>query len=452
MAAMSRGTVARPQGIRKTKGGTEHTRRHRFESFSQRIAKLKIEPVRRGRSTILDDAELDANFSYFKDSLAEWRDLNVSDAFTKFARQVAPLCESLPQLLHYNDRILELLTEYIEKGDKWSEEPLLSLMAHFAHDMGARFEVHFERVVKTVSQLAAKHEDVEVIEWSFTCLAWLFKYLSRLLVPDLRPVFDLMAPLLGKEHQKSFVTEFTAESLSFLLRKAGSAYHRDKDPLRLIIGHIAGQLEDVQREGNDQQFQHGIMALFVDSMKGVQRGLHSTAAAILQEMLTQTYGRGKEGPSALEPVLTGIIIAIIHHSDAETFSPLLSLVLDKIRSTLDTTPGEGLGLSLRLIYTISGVRKGSRIQDWKPVLETLVALSNAVNGTKGPASSDMRDLLASFSVIFQYSPIDCAIPHVQLLELVSKGIWEEHFLPFCNLFAELGTERFQSLLLPYFKR
>jgi len=216
MAAMSRGPQTKPASKlralkKKVKGGTESTRNHTFKGFSQRIAQLKIEPVRRGRSTILDDAELDSTFSYFRDAFLEWRELTLSDSFTAFARRVASLCDSLPQVLHHSGNIMALLVEYIEHGDKYAQEPLLSLMTHLAHDLGERFEKHFEQAVTVVSRLAARHADVEVIEWSFSCLAWLFKYLSRLLVPDLRPVFDLMSPLLGKEHQKVFVSKFAAE-------------------------------------------------------------------------------------------------------------------------------------------------------------------------------------------------------------------------------------------------
>jgi U3 small nucleolar RNA-associated protein 20 len=444
MAAMSRGSVLRP----KKKGGTQSTRKHRFESFSQRIVKLKIDPVRRGRSAILDDAELDAAFSYFNTSLAEWRDLNTSDGFTNFARQVAPLCESLPQLLHHNERILDLLVQYIEKGDRWSEEPLLSLMSHFAHDLGVKFEMHFERVVRTVSRLAAQHPDVEVIEWSFTCLAWLFKYLSRLLVPDLRPIFDLMAPLLGKEHQKSFVAGFAAEALSFLLRKAGSVYHRDKEPLRTIMRHISEQLD---AEGT-MQFQNGVMSLMLDSMKGVQRGLHSAAAVIFQEMLLQAFEQNSHPPSRFASVLMGVVTAMIHHCDAETFSPLLEVVLAQVRATLADSQNPELVTSLRLLYTVCGVRKGSRVSDWKSVLEVLAQLSEEMNQSSSLKTSNMRNLIAAIAVVFQYCPIDCAIPHVQLLESLTKGVWETQFLSFCDFFAKLGSERFTSLLLPYFKR
>ncbi|KAF2653410.1 hypothetical protein K491DRAFT_751402 [Lophiostoma macrostomum CBS 122681] len=451
MAAMSRGPAARVRPTKNPKGGTPSSRRHHFESFSQRIARLKIEPVRRGRSTILDNAELETAFSYFRTSLNEWKELNTSEAFTTFARQVAPLCESLPQIVHHSERILNLLVGYIEKGDVWSEEPLLSLLAHFAHDLGAQFERHFERVVRAVSQLAAKHEAFEVIEWSFTCLAWLFKYLSRLLVPDLRSVFDLMAPLLGKDHQKVFVTRFAAESLSFLVRKAGAAYHRDTTPLKLVLQHMSSQLKELQGGGKDYEFRHGLMSLFTDSMKGVQRGLHSSAVAILQEMLAQTYDDAYSAlrTPPLEPVLMGTVISIIHHTDAEAFKPLFACIVEQIRSA-SSDPAH-VGLSSRLLFTVCGVRKGSRISDWTPALEVLGLLIDTFQTSSGADSADKQDLLTACAIIFQYCSLDTAIPHVQLLEKLTSGLWEPTFLGFCNLFAEIGSERFKTLLLPYFK-
>jgi hypothetical protein len=82
MASLQRRRSARDGVAKKPKGGTPSSRKHHFESFSQRIAKLKIEPVRRGRSALLDDAELDTTFSYFSTALVEWKDINVSGTFT----------------------------------------------------------------------------------------------------------------------------------------------------------------------------------------------------------------------------------------------------------------------------------------------------------------------------------------------------------------------------------
>ncbi|CBY01862.1 similar to HEAT repeat protein [Plenodomus lingam JN3] len=464
MAAMSRGatTQSAPQSKkiqmkqlrapRKVKGGTESTRNHVFKGFSQRIAQLKIEPVRRGRSTILDDAELESNFSYFRDSFLEWKELNMSEAFTSFTRKVGPLCDSLPQVLHHSDRIFALLVEFIERGETFSQEPLLSLMSHLAHDLGEKFEKHFEQAVRTVSRLASTHAEVEVIEWSFGCLAWLFKYLSRLLVPDLRPVFNLMSPLLGKEHQKAFVSRFAAESLSFLIRKAGVGYHRDKKPLQLIIRHISVQLQDLAESPRNHEFQHGIMYLLTDSLKGVQRGFHSSAAAILQVLLTETFDEDyidlQDPP--LERILIGVLTASIHHSDAETFKPLLDIVLAQINTI--STDTRFVRLASHLLLVVSGVRVGARIIDWRPVLGSISRLVDSASAMAQLNPIDAWDLLAVVSVAFQYCAMDAAIPHEKILESLSKGVWEIFFLPFCNLFADLGAERFRALLLPYFKR
>jgi U3 small nucleolar RNA-associated protein 20 len=459
MAAMSRGTQAKPapklrdsrKAPKRVKSGTESTRNHTFKGFTQRIAQIKIEPVRRGRSTILDDAELESTFSYFRDAFLEWRELNLSEGFSTFARRVASLCDSLPQVLHHSDRIMELLVEYIEKGDRFAEEPLLSLMAHLAHDLGERFEKHFEKAVTVVSRLAATHADVEVIEWSFACLAWLFKYLSRLLVPDLRPVFDLISPLLGKERQKAFVSRFAAESLSFLIRKAGAGYHRDKTPLRSIISHISKQVEDLQGSAKDYDYQNGLMYLLTDSLKGVQRGFHSSATAIVQELLAETYREehaGRRNPP-LEPIFVGVLTAIIHHTDADNFEPLLGVIIAQIESA--SSGQEYTGLSARLLFVACGVRQGTRIADWKPVLRCADLLTTSAEGSELDADTTW-DILSAVSVVFQYCALDASIPYEKLLERLAQGPWESYFLPFCNLFASLGTERFKSLLLPYFKR
>ncbi|KAH9864552.1 hypothetical protein J1614_010487 [Plenodomus biglobosus] len=464
MAAMSRGAttqsaskskakqIKQQRVPKKVKGGTESTRNHVFKGFSQRIAQLKIEPVRRGRGTILDDAELESTFSYFRDSFLEWKELNMSEGFTSFARKAGPLCDSLPQVLHHSDRIFGLLVEFIEKGEKFSQEPLLSLMAHLAHDLGEKFEKHFEQAVRTVSRLAATHAEVEVIEWSFGCLAWLFKYLSRLLVPDLRPVFDLMSPLLGKEHQKAFVSRFAAESLSFLVRKAGAVYHRDKQPLQLIIRHIAIQVQDFADSPRNHEFQHGLMYLLTDSLKGVQRGFHSSAAAILQVLLAETFHENyvdfRHPP--LEAILVGVLTASIHHSDAENFKPLVDIVLSQIDAI--STDTRYVGLASRVLLVISGVRVGDRILDWRAVLTSISRLVDSAFAMTQLDPVDAWEILAVVSIAFQYCAMESAIPYEKILENLSRGNWEKFFLPFCNLFADLGAERFRVLLLPYFKR
>ena len=93
---------------------------------------------------------------------------------------------------------MALLVKYISLQDKDALEPLLDLLTAFAHDLGVRFEKYYAQSLDLLLAIASKPQDVEVIEWTFGAMAFLFKYLSKLLIPDLRPTFNVMSPLLGK--------------------------------------------------------------------------------------------------------------------------------------------------------------------------------------------------------------------------------------------------------------
>ena len=54
--------------------------------------------------------------SHFRIGLDKWRDLNLSEDFTRFARTVDARCENLPQVLHNQDEIVDTLLKYVEKG------------------------------------------------------------------------------------------------------------------------------------------------------------------------------------------------------------------------------------------------------------------------------------------------------------------------------------------------
>lgn len=113
---------------------------------------------------------------------------------------------------------------------------------------------------------------VNLLQWTFNCLAFLLKYLSRLLVPDLRPLFrfiptffysgtmlrvhSIFAPLLGKDKQKPFVVRFAAEALSFLIRKS------KEEPLRIFIQHV---FKDLEENSGSAQYSQGLSSLFFES-------------------------------------------------------------------------------------------------------------------------------------------------------------------------------------------
>ena len=68
--------------------------------------------------------------------------------------------------------------------------------------------------------------------------------------------FSILAPLLGRERQKPFVSRFAAEGISFLLRKSKD------EPLSLFIQHV---FSDLLSHSSNTQYQNGISAMFLES-------------------------------------------------------------------------------------------------------------------------------------------------------------------------------------------
>ena len=436
---------------RRLKGGTPSSRKHRFESFAQRIAKLNIDPIRRARRVDVEQDDLRTTTSFLKVGLDRWKDLNLSENFTNFVREAQPLCDSLPQILHYNQSIMDLLVVYIEKHDAQSLEPLLSLLSSFAHDLGITFEKHFSRAVTLVASLAAKHPDVQVIEWTFTCLAWLFKYLSRLLVPDLAPLFRIMAPLLGREPQKAHTTRFAAEALSFLVRKAALAYHKNPKPLTIVVDCILADIESMAGHNDHLElYQHGLMTILVDSIKGVDRKLHSCGDCIYACLLERTLEKDSDYSLGVQALLNGVTIGLLHLTNATTFQPILDIVLEGIKMLHLGPTTSSLMVYERLLLIVTAVRKGSRIQEWTSIFDALLSLLETYE------KSAMKILPTTYeaaAVILQSAPLEAVIPRYRkILDIITDDRHVQEFLPFCNYFCDLGQERFRDLILPYFSK
>lgn len=452
MAAMSSVKQARPRKM--VKGGTTSTRKHRFESFNQRIAKLEIDPIRRRRRNEVGESDLEESSSYFRASLDRWRDLNLSENFTAFTREVEPVCSSLPQLLHNNQRVFDTLVSYIEKRDALSLGPLLGLLSSFAHDLGVRFEDHFSKAVKLVASLAAKHGDVEVIEWSFTCLAWLFKYLSRLLVPNLRPVFEIMAPLLGREPQKLHTTRFAAEAMSFLVRKAATVYAKDRKPLDIIVDAICEDILKLAELGGQEAkvelYKYGLMTLLFDSIKGIDRKLFSGGPYIYHCMVNRLLASAESQRARLEEIVYGVTVALIHYTDSESFQPILNTVVEGTH-VLDSNSNDlKIGTGGHLLFIISTVRKGTRVQDWAPMLDSILHLLKICTTSDNEA---IEEVYKAAAVVLQSSPLQLMLPKFRTaMNTIANDRLAQKFLPFCNYFCDLGRERFQDLLMPYFAK
>lgn len=452
MVSASLSSRAKP--VKLLKKGTETTKSHRFETFSQRVSKLKIDPIHRVRRPGFEEEDGDETYSHFRSSLDHWAEMNLSEIFSDFVRSVNPLCESLHQILYHEDKIMALLAEYIEKRDHLSIEPLLNLLSQFARDLGVRFEKHFATAVTLVASVAASHTEVEVIEWSFTCLAWIFKFLSRLLVPDLRPLLNVMAPYLGKERQKPFVSRFAAESMSFLIRKAGLVYYKNKVPLDRAVFCLFEDIRNTAAESrNVDTYKEGLMVMFAEAIKGVKGGLHSNASDILKSLIDNSTTGDDLQRSLSQQVLCGVLTNVLHNTTPETFSELQTVLGNYIETIPAKDSESQLNISAHLMFVCVTTRKATRVKEWKTVHNALLTLLQRSLDIFPSSKAVLPRILATVAYALQLSPMDEMLPFMRpLMDVVADDRLEPFFLPFCSTFAEFGSERFHSVVLPYFQR
>jgi len=432
---------------------TETTKKHRFETFTQRIARLKIDPVRRPRGLIQDDEETTRTFSFFKSSLDRWIDTNLSDQFTKFVKDVELLSESLPQILHHENEIADLLLNAIENGTSASLEPLLDLISQLAHDLGPRFEAYFARSVSVTTHVASSNPDVAVVEWSFNCLAWLFKYLSKLLVPDLRPLFDMMAPLLGKSRQKVFVSRFAAEAFGYLVRKAGMSHRKDKEPLSRIIRYVMNDVNLAQQPAKEN-YAGAASIMFAEAMKGATGALSASGVPIFLEILkysTEPGSDDSESGQLSSEIAQTVLQAVQASCSATEIQPIILCLVEQIELfNISTSPAE-IAEAMKMLVSVIGFKNGTTIEDWKRLLSALASTVFLLSTSKDH-SEVVPFVLACFAVAYQYAPVDCAISQLSLLNVICAGPWADYFLGFCELYAELNAERFRQFVLAAFQR
>ncbi|KAI2640785.1 armadillo-type protein [Hypomontagnella submonticulosa] len=446
---------------RKGNKGTPHQKNHRWESFTTKISKLhSLDPLRRVRRFDLDDENLEKTTSYFRSGMEKWADINISKNFTSFRRDVRPFCDSLPQILHFEDTIMGLLAKYISAHDQESLEPLLDLLTALAHDLGARFAKHYPTALSLIAGIASRPQDAAVIEWTFGCLAFLFKYLSKLLVPDIRQTFDTMAPLLGKAKNPPHIARFAAEAMSFLVKKAGTPAHREKS-LASLVDHARLDLEATRDSRQFGLYHHGLMTMFAEAIKGQGYGIHTSGPAIIKALIASVTNKEYISPDPVTwtDLVCGVLVSTVHHTNAETFGSIPKSIAelaaeghhhadDPLRNCL----------YVRILGTISGVRKGSRIADWSTVLqcllESLKALSRSPKDLEAvDPSAVWQHLMVNIAIVWRQASMESIIPYIaDFTNIMTREPLMGWFIPFCSYFSDLDPTRFRSLLLKPFQK
>uniref|UniRef100_A0A3Q3F398 UTP20 small subunit processome component n=1 Tax=Kryptolebias marmoratus TaxID=37003 RepID=A0A3Q3F398_KRYMA len=235
---------------------------HRFLTFAERLANVNIDVIHRVDRTGSYAEEVE---TYFSEGLTKWRDLNLTEHFT-FLKEVVNKSQSFNMLVFHQKSIVESLKTHLAVKDSLGLQPLL-LVVQLARDLQADFYPHFPDFFLLITSLLDT-KDTELLEWAFTCLSYLYKYLWRLMVKDMTNIY-LYSTLL--EHKKEHIRKFAAESFSFLMRKVP-----DLDGLLNLM------FSDLERHPDKVE---GAGQLLFEMCRGVRNMLHSCAFQVLPVVL-----------------------------------------------------------------------------------------------------------------------------------------------------------------------
>uniref|UniRef100_A0A4W3ITK7 UTP20 small subunit processome component n=1 Tax=Callorhinchus milii TaxID=7868 RepID=A0A4W3ITK7_CALMI len=237
----------------------------RFLTFSERLSNVNIDIIHRIDRTGSYNEEVE---TYFYEGLNKWRDLNCTGHFVTFYKEVYGKSQSFNQLVYYQNGLVESLKSHLQIKGSLAYQPLLDLVVQLARDLQTDFYPHFKDFFLIITSLLDT-QDTELLEWAFTCLSYLYKYLWRVMVNDITDIYSLYSSLLA--HNKEHIRNFAAESFAFLMRKVPDHH--------ALFNCLFMDLEEHSEKAE------GMGRLFFEMCKGVRNMFHSCATKVFPIIL-----------------------------------------------------------------------------------------------------------------------------------------------------------------------
>ncbi|KAI8325191.1 hypothetical protein GQ54DRAFT_269905 [Martensiomyces pterosporus] len=306
-------------------------------------------------------------------------------------------------------------------------------------------------------------ESPEIVEWACNMLAYLFKYLSKSLLADLRPTFNLISPLLGVERQKAHTRRFAAESMAFLIRKLRG------EQLQKFTEHVVHSLLECPPK-RLAGFRDGIALLFFECMRGVDSRLHSRASglftALLRELYKEEFSGQRLEDNGVFALVSSVLKLCLHYTKRDTSEQLWSVLLTEYdiqaRGVVDSKSDrvQPFCALLGLLANATIIRKGSRVSDYKPLFQRCkMAFDVAQSIGSGPLGQDVDDDLAAMITHERIKWLTGLLLQSNVTELVSIGrvLLDTTFeresvqsvLAMALTLARLEWSQWSQILLPY---
>ncbi|KAI3366882.1 hypothetical protein L3Q82_009528 [Scortum barcoo] len=113
---------------------------YRFLTFAERLANVNIDVIHRIDRTGSYAEEVE---TYFSEGLTKWSDLNLTEHFTTFLKEVSNKSQSFNMLVFHQKLIVESLKTHLAVKNSLAYQPLLDLVVQLARDLQTDFYPHF---------------------------------------------------------------------------------------------------------------------------------------------------------------------------------------------------------------------------------------------------------------------------------------------------------------------
>uniref|UniRef100_A0A8B9S342 UTP20 small subunit processome component n=1 Tax=Apteryx owenii TaxID=8824 RepID=A0A8B9S342_APTOW len=389
---------------------------HRFLTFSERLSNVNIDIIHR----------IDRTGSY------------ISDHFTmQFYKEVANKCQSFNQLVYYQSAVVQSLKTHLQVKGSLAYQPLLDLVVQLARDLQADFYPHFHDFFLAITKLLDT-QDTELLEWTFTSLSYLYKYLWRLMVKDICNIYSLYSTLLA--HHKAHIRNFAAESFVFLMRKVS-----DKNALFNFMFLDLG--EHPEKMG-------GVGQLLFEMCKGVRNMFHSCAMKLILLKLGPVTEAEIELPwvtvgEAFEQMIRSAVAHIHREHFDIVFKCLEESLLDlqgKITKANCHVASEQMERILQAYLILVEHANGSKISRPEEVCQILIKLLQ----TPDLSASCCKTLLNTISALLLTENV--FLPDALTKEAIEKVFASEFEWRFLLDFSEVmfAMKQFERHFLPCF--
>ncbi|OBA23493.1 hypothetical protein METBIDRAFT_29946 [Metschnikowia bicuspidata var. bicuspidata NRRL YB-4993] len=383
-------------------------RRHAFRSFKERVDAMKIEPSRKLNARAHDYVET----SHFLATLEHWKEVNISGDFTDFLREVEPLCQTLPQILHHQTRIFEALHAHIQKNDVNLIQPLLELMAQFVHDLGSDFMPFYRPFLQLVVDLAQQtspndaqnmRNTSNVLEWCFNTLAFAFKYLARVLTEDLTPTLAQLLPVLQMT-KKTYVLRFCAEAVSFLVKKL------KPEPLMEAVRFLFNTNRDLLDQNSF--YRESLVTLFSEAMKNTQDTFHLRAGGVFSALLENALADTSRSDTCVG-TLCDIMLQALKHGSARACERFHASCMAYLEDVVAQTRSQvTLQYVAQVLITVCFAESGKKILDWPAVFVVVEALVHKARLVARSVDQIAPALMALFAHLFATIVRNCPLEHL----------------------------------------